>query len=360
MQRRSTTQDISWFLDLRRHGQLELNPPYQRRSVWNVKDRRFFLDTVFRGYPCPALFLHKLPGPGEETVYAVVDGKQRLQTLFQFVDEEVALASDFGDARFDGKTWSKLDGPERQLFWDYVLPVEFLSFDPNDPHEVNQAFDRLNRNMRKLEAQELRHARWDGWFLRTVEGECEDATWQVLGISTKARAKRMKDAQFISELLLVAIEGRQAGFDQSALDDAYARYDDVEDVEPPIQTDEVSETVANAKQYLLAMQTANGCVKTHASTLAVFYTLWSLVVLHRAELPEPSTFAPLFAAFKQRVDKVAEDPKLPNTAVEGSPEAKAHTRAEAFAAASRGATTDLAPRQNRLEALRGHLADLKA
>jgi hypothetical protein len=359
MQRRSTTQDISWFIDLRRHEQLELNPPYQRRSVWNVKDRRFFLDTVFRGYPCPPLFLHKIPGTAEKTVYAVVDGKQRLQTLFQFVDDEVALASDFGDARFDGKRWSQLDPSERKVFWDYVLPVEFLSFDPNDPHEVNQAFDRLNRNMRKLEPQELRHARWDGWFLKTVETECEDASWQTLGISTKARSKRMKDAQFISELLLVAIERKQAGFDQQALDSAYANYDDPEDPELALDIDDVAEVVKSAKHYLAGMQATNGCIKAHAGTLAVFYTLWALIVLHGEELPDPADFATIFSSFKVLVDRLGDDKAAP-APTPGSAAAKALARAEAFLQASRGASTDLSPRQKRLDALRGHLEDLKA
>ena len=359
MQRRSTTQDISWFLDLRRHEQLDLNPPYQRRSVWNVKDRRFFLDTVFRGYPCPPLFLHKTFGTADKTLYAVVDGKQRLQTLFQFVDDEVALASDYGDERFAGKRWSHLGEAERKVFWDYVLPVEFLSFDPNDPHEVNQAFDRLNRNMRKLEPQELRHARWDGWFLKTVEAECEDATWQTLGISTKARNKRMKDAQFISELLLVVLDRKQAGFDQQALDDAYAKFDDVEDLEPELDVDEVTEIVKNAKQYLVDMQTANGCIKAHAGTLAVFYTLWALIALHQDELPEAAKFASVFAAFKTDVDKLAEaDGETAPPSSLGSAETKTLARAREFLQASRGPSTDLSPRQKRLDALRGHLGDI--
>jgi hypothetical protein len=67
MQRRSSPQDISWFLDLRRHSQLDMDPPYQRRSVWNLKDRRFFLDTVFRGYPSPQIFLHKTFGTDQQT-----------------------------------------------------------------------------------------------------------------------------------------------------------------------------------------------------------------------------------------------------------------------------------------------------
>ena len=197
MQRRSTTQDISWFLDQRRHGQLAMDPPYQRRSVWNRKDRRFFLDTIFRGYPSPPIFLHKTIDPQQKAVYAVVDGKQRLQTLFLFADGELALDPAFGDARFNAKVWNALEPTEKQLFWDYVIPVEFLIFDPADPKSVNQAFDRLNRNMRKLEPQELRHARWGGWLISFVEVQADDPVWRKLGIVTNARAKRMKEAQFI-------------------------------------------------------------------------------------------------------------------------------------------------------------------
>lgn len=113
MIRRSSPQDISWFLDLRRGKQLDLNPPYQRRSVWNARDRRFFLDTVFRGYPCPPIFLHKSVGVSDQAIYSVVDGKQRLQTLFAFVDGEVSIAHDYGDDRFNDKTWDKLHQAEK-------------------------------------------------------------------------------------------------------------------------------------------------------------------------------------------------------------------------------------------------------
>ena len=101
-ERRVTTQDISWFLDLAANGQLELDPPYQRRSVWSAKDRRYFLDTIFRGYPSPAIFLHKQVTQGK-TSYAVVDGKQRLETILSFARNEVAVDKEFGDVRLDGR-----------------------------------------------------------------------------------------------------------------------------------------------------------------------------------------------------------------------------------------------------------------
>lgn len=350
MQRRSTSQDISWFLDLRRHEQLDLDPPYQRRSVWTPKDRRFFLDTIFRGYPCPPIFLHKVTGTDDKTKYAVVDGKQRLQTLFKFVDGGVALADDFGDTRFNGKKWDDIGAAERQIFWDYVIPVEFLSFDPTDTRAVDQAFDRLNRNMRKLEPQELRHARWDGWFINLVERECEEAAWRKFGVVTNARSKRMKDAQFMSELALVVIEKKMHGFDQDMLDTAYAIYDDLEEADTEVNPDAVQEKIAASRDFLVLAQENNGCIKDYMTTFGAFYTVWALTVLFRDELPHVYSFAVTLKDFMEKVKLLdTSDNKAALLTGEG---AAALKRPMEFLDAYRGASTDLTPRTKRLDALR--------
>src|ERR1700677_1122365 len=103
MDRRPTTQDISWLLDLDKNGQLDLNPPYQRRSVWTAKDRRFFLDTIFRNFPSPAIFLHKNISDTGAVKYFVVDGKQRLETILRFSKGKMRIATDYGDVRLNNK-----------------------------------------------------------------------------------------------------------------------------------------------------------------------------------------------------------------------------------------------------------------
>lgn len=350
MQRWSSAYDISWFLDTRRHGQLNLDPPYQRKSVWTKKDQLFFLDTIFRGYPSPPIFLHKTMDDKEQTVYAVVDGKQRLLTIFLFADGKLAISPDFGDDRFNGKTIKQLGESEKRLFWDYRLPIEQLTFDLSDTKAVNVAFDRLNRNMRKLEPQELRHARWGGWFITLVEGECDDPTWRDLGVVTNARSKRMKDAQFISELVMVLIDKGQHGFDQDNLDNFYARYDDPEDSEVDFDTEEVNEALKTAKAFLSEMQAANGSVKTHARTVSVFYTLWALVALHKSSLPDAKEMARIFDEFMKKVNAL--DPKQG-----ASVQDVGSVHEWKFLLASKGAHTDLAPRKDRLEALLSYVLD---
>ncbi len=115
MNRRSTTQDITWLLDLNRNGQLDLDPPYQRKSVWTGKDRQFFLDTIFRDYPSPAIFLHKTMEANGSSTYHVVDGKQRLETILRFINNKIRIAKDFGDIRLDGKNWKQLDVVSQQV-----------------------------------------------------------------------------------------------------------------------------------------------------------------------------------------------------------------------------------------------------
>ncbi|MBT2768453.1 DUF262 domain-containing protein, partial [Stenotrophomonas sp. ISL-67] len=112
MIRRPTNQDITWLIDLSRNDRLDLEPPYQRRSVWTRKDKQFFIDTILRNYPSPAVFLHKSISETGSATYHVVDGKQRIQTILEFANDKLRAAKDFGDNRIDNKKWSDIQKHE--------------------------------------------------------------------------------------------------------------------------------------------------------------------------------------------------------------------------------------------------------
>lgn len=291
MDRRVTTQDISWFLDLRRTAQLELDPAYQRKSVWSPADRRNFLDTIFRSYPSPAIFLHKREATANAPQqYEVVDGKQRLETIFMFVDNKLALPQEFGDARLDGKKWLQIDEPElKRRLWDYVLPVEFIRL--VEGTVVNEVFSRLNRNSRRLERQELRHARYDGWFVNLAEQEAEDPFWKEMGISSTGRSKRMKDVQFISELLMVIIRNEVRGFDQDSLDQMYADFEVPADTDPDFDSERILAKLACAKRVIEAWVKAHPALRVALKGMSHFYSVWGYLVLEASQqkMDDPET-----------------------------------------------------------------------
>lgn len=353
MQRRPSTQDLTWLLDLHQNNQLDLNPPYQRRSVWTRRDKQFFLDTIFRNFPSPAIFLHKTIDDTGKATYHVVDGKQRTQTILDFVSDRIKIAADYGDVRLDGKKWSELQGEPtlRQTFWNYQITVEMI--DVVEGSVVNEVFDRLNRNARKLTPQELRHAKFDGWFIGEVESESTREDWRTLGISTPARAKRMADSQFISELMLVVLENRVLGFDQDGLDELYAKYEEPAETAPEVNLDEFSQRFNATKSTLLELEKRGTAVSGHAKGLGHFYSLWTLVAL-APNIPSTPTLAKRYAAFMKQVEKLAEQTDL-DEFLRRQPPGK-FTHALAYLTNSRGASTDLRPRTERLAALKAAVA----
>ena len=296
---------IKWFLDVRRYGQLDLEPPYQRRSVWTLKDRKNFLDTVFRGYPCPAVFLHKEFNRETEKIdFRVVDGKQRLETLILFCNNELALDPGYGDPRLDGKKWRDIetDPALSGRFLDYGLMVEYL--DTDNKYVINEVFERLNKNSRKLERQELRHAKYDGWFITTAEREAEREEWERLGVVTKARIRRMKDVQCISELLATVLKNRVVGFNQDTLDAIYAEYDAPYETSAEFNEVAVMERFRSSKEYVLKMEDCDKAVSRHAKGFNDLYSLWAFVALNRNRLPSPETVAGKYAEFMSKVSAI--------------------------------------------------------
>jgi len=350
MHRRPTTQDITWLLDLHQNNQLDLNPPYQRRSVWTRRDKQFFLDTIFRNYPSPTIFLHKTIDDSGKSTYHMVDGKQRTSTILDFVNDRVRIANDFGDVRLDGKKWSDLHGEQalKQTFWNYQITVEMI--DVIEGSIVNEVFDRLNRNARKLTSQELRHAKFEGWLITEVETESTREKWRALGVVTAARAKRMADSQFISELMFVILERRVLGFDQEGLDELYAKYDEPSDTAPELNQDDFQRNFAAKKDYLLQMESERGgAVTKYAQGFGNFYTLWALVAL-TDDLPRASELAERYVAFMQKLEKLTEQEDL-EAFLHEQPRGE-YTLALAYLKNSRGASTDLDPRKERLTALK--------
>jgi hypothetical protein len=352
MQRRPSIYDISYLLDLHQNKQLDLSPPYQRRSVWTRKDRQFFLDTIFRNYPSPAIFLHKTINEDGKTTYHVVDGKQRTETILGFVNDRVKIASDFGDVRLDGKKWSDLQGEQalKQRFWNYQITVEMI--DVVEGTVVNEVFDRLNRNARKLTAQELRHAKFDGWLITEVETESAREEWRTLGIVTTARERRMVDSQFISELMLVVLEGRVLGFDQDVLDELYAKYEEPAETVPELNQDAFLRKLAATRTYLIEMNGVDGIVSQFARGFGNFYTLWAVVALSE-NLPAAAVVAGRYSTFMQKVQTLASQEDLDDF-LRRAP-AGEFTIPLTYLTNSRGASTDLGPRRERFAALKGAL-----
>jgi len=342
MARTIAPQDVSWFLDLNDKKQLDLDPPYQRRSVWTLKDKRFFIDTILNGYPAPPIFLHKSLDDHGRSTYHVVDGKQRLQTIIDFAANKIRIPDDFADVSLQKKRWNDLQRETKEKFWNYVLIVEML---PSvNEAAIRDTFERINRNSRKLERQEIRHAKYDGWLISEAEAEADKSEWKDFGIVTTARAKRMSDVQFISELFAINLKGQINGFDQDWLDELYAEYEEPEGNGVFVE-DDFRQTIEGTKVIIEQLVETQPDIKNYLKVLAHFYTLWGFLSLKTNADFDPAAFAPTYLAFMNKVTAAIK-------AAGGEKEQDAlEDTLRIYAANSRGASTDLTPRQSRHDQL---------
>jgi len=224
MKRESTTYSIAWFADQLRAKRLDLNPPYQRLDlVWGKDYQSFFIDTILRNYPSPAIFLHVETFADGRTVYHVVDGKQRLTAIFQFVNGEFTVPKEYGQPEYACKEFADLSPEVKTAFWEYSIPIQQVLGASGE--ELRAAFDRLNRNVARLSKQELRHAQFTGDFATLMEQLTNEPFWGDVGISTRVTAKRMKDVEFVSEIFLLTMHGVLDGTQGTLIDNYYRDYE---------------------------------------------------------------------------------------------------------------------------------------
>lgn len=335
MARNITTQDVSWFLDLFRKDQLDLEPPYQRRSVWSNKDKQFFIDTVMNNYPAPPVFLYKSLDEDGRATYHVVDGKQRLSTIIDFVQGKMRIPDNFTEETLRKKRWNDLSREDKERLWNYTISVEMIPEVSNN--YIRTIFDRINRNSRNLKPQEMRHAKYEGWFLNRVENESEQPIWREFGISTPARVKRMANVQFVSELFGVLLSRKIAGFDQDALDDMYAAYDEIEFMEG-FSEDDFNAELERVKSYIGRIFLLEDSVRPFFKVQLHLYSLWAFVALEDQNLVPAEEFAPVYANFLAKI--AGDENPFPNDSPEGL-----------YIRASQGAMTDLPQRLDRHRAL---------
>lgn len=148
---------------------VDLHPAYQREGgVWKSETRARLIDSILNGLDVPKLYFEResrrRSGPEGLTIqYAVIDGKQRLEAILEFLDDKLRLPDDFiffedESVKAAGMTLSQLYREYENLarrFLDFELPVVTVSTDSGDL--IEEMFQRLNASS-SLNAAERRNA----------------------------------------------------------------------------------------------------------------------------------------------------------------------------------------------------------
>lgn len=280
LQRNATTISIASFHEQNQLEKYNFEPPYQRRSVWTDEKQSYFIDSILRNFPIPAIFLHrKIDADTGRTTFDVIDGKQRLTAIARFINNEIPASNEYGPAEepnaIDGVYFKDLStdvqlADFRAAFWKYDLPLEYI--DPTDVGLIEDVFDRLNRNGEPLKGQELRNAQFHSSPLLKAVDELLAYPYlkERLVVTDLAR---MEDKEFCSECLLSVFLGQVLGSSQEILDKLYLQH----------QTKDFGKALALSKDICEDLDSLGLDYQANRiSGVSHLYGLWSLTMTFRA------------------------------------------------------------------------------
>lgn len=217
------TKTLIWWYS--RRDEIDFSPPYQRKGrLWSVADKAYLVDSVINGFDVPKLYLADFqfgqsPLNHARKSYAIIDGKQRLEAIFDFFDNAITLNGDFKYRRNPSLRLGGLSLKDLRKNYPEVAEefenesLDIMSVVAQNEEDVHEIFVRLNKS-KPLTGAEVRNA---------VVGPVPEVI-RMLASHTffleniKFSTKRATDLNAAAKLLLFEYRNKLAATKKSDLD----------------------------------------------------------------------------------------------------------------------------------------------
>jgi hypothetical protein len=204
---------LSWWFAER--DTIDMDPPYQRRGgLWSTSDKAYLIDSIINRFDIPKLYIADFtyantPLNVGRRPYAIIDGRQRFEAIFDFFESKIALNRDFQYVEDPALALGGLGYKDlqknypriAQRFENFNLTV--MSVITDDASKINEMFVRLNRN-KPLTGAEVRNA-MRGVIPPLLRDLADHA---FFADRIKFATRRRQDLNVAAKFLLVEFRGR--------------------------------------------------------------------------------------------------------------------------------------------------------
>ena len=190
-----------------RRGEIVI-PTFQRGFVWKASQASRLIESFLMGLPVPGIFVfvRETDDGAESPRQLVIDGQQRLRSVFGFFDGELPDGRPFKltgvDERWEGRAYKELGQAEQTTLLHSVLRV--VNIEQREPKygdaSMYQIFERLNTGGTTLTPQEIRNSSYHGPFNNMLVETNQDPVWRTV-FGTASPDARMRDVELIARFL---------------------------------------------------------------------------------------------------------------------------------------------------------------
>jgi len=176
-------------------------PKFQRQYVWPDKLASKLVESILLNVPIPPCYFSE----NDENELDVIDGQQRIYSLYRFVENQFSLRELDALPEFNGKQFFQLPSKEQRRIRTYTLRCVVVT-NESHPEIKFDVFERLNTSTMPLSAQELRNCVSRGALNDLLAELSFDEKW--LGIrGRKFPDKRLADEEIILRYFSFRMQG---------------------------------------------------------------------------------------------------------------------------------------------------------
>ncbi|AAM32255.1 hypothetical protein MM_2559 [Methanosarcina mazei Go1] len=150
------TQKMDIFIpslrDMIKNEVINLSPRFQRRDRWNQNQQSKLIESVIMAVPIPPVFLAE----EELGYYSVMDGKQRLTAIEEYLEDKYVLKGLKSWADLNGKKFSQLDPEAKGAITRRMISAIVILKESNLDIKFD-VFERINTGGEHLNFQEIRN-----------------------------------------------------------------------------------------------------------------------------------------------------------------------------------------------------------
>lgn len=210
------SMSIGELISIYRDGELEIRPEFQRFYRWSDEQKSRFVESILLGIPIPSIFVSQR----EDGVWEVIDGLQRMSTIFQLIGElknpdggkypMLTLKPTKYLPSLGGKKW-KDDDPEKSIGVANHLIIRRAKMDvkivlrESTESSKYELFQRLNTGGAPLSEQELRNAillMVNGDAFRWIESLSKDDNFQSCITLSDRMVRERYDMELVTRFLV--------------------------------------------------------------------------------------------------------------------------------------------------------------
>ncbi len=183
------------------HKEIDLAPDFQRMAgIWNSKRKSRLIESLLLRIPIPVFYV----AADENETWSVVDGLQRISTIYDFVKGNFPLEQLEYLTRFNKYFCEELPRAMQRRIRETQLVVNVI--EPGTPEEVMfNIFSRINTGGMTLNGQEIRHALHPG-PVRDYLKELAETEEFLDATDHSIKTRRMADRECVLRFLAFHID----------------------------------------------------------------------------------------------------------------------------------------------------------